>query len=159
VLPIAERIAASEQAELLLVHVVPVPEITRAGPLDAEGAELERRVIEHNRRVASVYLDRLRARASQAGSRVRALVVGDGPAQTRLERLVREEGVDLVVMSAHGHTGRTDCPCGAVTEYALTHLTTPLLVVRDRSVRRMRRVGPPRSRPLERHVSSDHANL
>jgi len=160
VLPIAARIAASEKAELLLAHIVSVPEITRAGPLDAEGADLERRVIEHNRRVASDYLDRLRARASQEGSRVRVLVIVDGrPARMRLERLIREEGVDLVVMSAHGHTGRTDSPCGSVAEYALTHLTTPLLVVRDRAVRRMRRTGPPRSRPLERHVSSDHAAL
>ncbi len=157
VVPIAVRIAACQKAELLFVHVVPVPEITRTGPLDAEGAELERRVVEHNHRVASAYLDRLRARASQLGSRVRALVLGGGSVRTTLERLIREDRVDLVVMSAHGHTGRTDCPSGSLTEYALTHATTPLLVVRDRALRRVRRGGPSRPRPLERLASPGHA--
>jgi len=62
-------------------------------------------------------------------------------------------------MSAHGLTGRTDCPCGSVTEYALTHATTPLLVVRDRAPHRMRRVDPPGTRPLERLGSSGRAAL
>ena len=159
VIPIAVRIAASQTAELLLVHVVPVPEITRTGPLDTEGVELERRLVEYNHRVASAYLDRIRARVSQAGSRVRALVVGEGSVRTRLERLIREEGVDLVVMSAYGYTCRTDCPCGSLTEYALTHATTPLLVVRDRGLRRVRRVGPSSTRSPERLASSRHATL
>jgi nucleotide-binding universal stress UspA family protein len=159
VVPIAARIAASQKAELLFVHVVPVPEITRTGPLDAEGAELERRVVEYNHRVASAYLDRVRACASQAGSRVRALVLGDGSVRTRLERLIREERMDLVVMSAHGSTCRTDCPSGSLTEYALTHATTPLLVVRDRALRREGRVGPSSPRPLERLASSSHATV
>jgi nucleotide-binding universal stress UspA family protein len=157
VVPMAVRIAASQNAELLLVHVVPVPEITRIGPLDSEGAELKRRLSEHNRRLASVYLDRLRARTSQQTSGVRAIVSGDGNVRTGLERLIREEAVDLVVMSAHGLTGRTDCACGSVTEYALTHAMTPVLVVRDRTPHCARRVDPPRTRPLE-WLGSSHAS-
>jgi nucleotide-binding universal stress UspA family protein len=157
VVPMAVRIAASQNAELLLVHVVSVPEITRIGPLDEEGAELERRWSEHNRKVARVYLDRLRARTSQQKSGVRAIVTSDGTARAGLERLIREEEVDLVVMSAHGLTGRTDCPCGSVTEYALTHATVPLLVVRDRAPHCARRVDPVSTRPLEQLGSSGHA--
>jgi nucleotide-binding universal stress UspA family protein len=141
VVPVALRIAALEAAELLFVHVVPEPEITRVGPLDAEGVELERRVAEHNYRVAIAYLDRLRARVGRDGVRVRSLVVRDGSVRTRLDRLIREERVDLVVMSAHGHAGQTDSPCGSVTEHAVTHATTPLLIVRERS-HRARRAGP-----------------
>jgi len=159
VLPLAVQIAASQSAELLLVHVVADPEITRIGPLDEEGAELERRLSEHSRKIANVYLDRLRAQTNQQTSDVRAIVTSDGNARAGLERLVREEEVDLVVMSAHGLTGRTDCPCGSVTEYALTHATTPLLVVRDRAPHRMRRVDPPGTRPLERLGSSGRAAL
>lgn len=157
VVPVAMRIAASQGAEVLFVHVVPIPEITRTGPLDAAGADLERRVLEHNHRIASAYLDRLRARASQSGSRVRALVVGDGSVRGQLGRLIREERADLVVMSAHGHTGRSDSPYGSVTEHAVTHATTPLLVVRDNGRHRTRRVGPLSPRPAERFASSGHA--
>ena len=159
VIPIAARIAASQKAELILVHMVPVPEITRGGPLDAEGADLERRVVEHNHRVATAYLHRLRARVSRAGSTVRALVVGDGNVRPRLDNLIREERVDLVVMSAHGRTGRTDSPCGSFTEYALTHATTPVLVVRSRARRRIRRAGLSSTQPVERRIPTGHSRV
>lgn len=146
VIPLALRIAAAYDAEVLLLHVVPTPELTRVGPLEAEGVELERSVIERNQRVASDYLDRIRGRVRQAGVRVRTLVVRDRSVHTRLERIIREESVDIVVMSAHGHSGRTDSPCGSVTEHALTHATKPTLIVREDARRRMRRVGSPRGR-------------
>jgi len=159
VVPIAARIAASQKAELIFAYLVPVPEITRGGPLDVEGADLERRVIEHNRRVATAYLHRLRARVSRAGSTVRALVVGDGNVRSRLDNLIREERVDLVVMSAHGHTGRTDSPCGSFTEYALTHATTPVLVVRSRARRRIQRAGRSGTQPMERRIPTGHSRM
>lgn len=144
------QIAASEKAEVLFVHIVPIPEITRVGPLDAEGQSLERRVIEHNRRVASAYLDRLRARVGLAGSQVRTLVAEDGSVRTRLERLIRGERADLVVMSAHGSSGRTDCPCGSVAEHALTHASTPVLIIRDRTRHRSKGLRPAPARCVER---------
>jgi nucleotide-binding universal stress UspA family protein len=149
VIPIALRIAAFEGAELVFVYVVPTPEITTAGFLDAEGAELERRVAEHNERVASSYLDRIRARSRQAGARARVVVITSGSVQSRLASMMRDEAVDLVVMSAHGHSGRKDSPCGAVTQYALTHTSAPLLVVRDGPPRRARRISSPDARLRE----------
>jgi nucleotide-binding universal stress UspA family protein len=127
------RLATTGDAEVVLAHIVSVPELTRIGSLDAEGADLEQRVIAYNHRIASAYLDRLRARADGTGARVRTLVVRSESARTRLERVVREEGTDLVVMSAQGHSGRADCACGSVTEHAVTHVSVPLLVVRDRA--------------------------
>lgn len=159
VVPVAMRIAASEGAEILFAHVVPVPEITQVRPLDAEGAELERRVVEHNQRVAGAYLDRVRARATQIGARVRALVLEDGSVRARLGRLILEEQPDLVVMSAHGHTGRTDSSCGSVTEYAVTHATCPLLIVRDRARARARRVDVSRRQGSESQASRGHKAL
>jgi nucleotide-binding universal stress UspA family protein len=157
VVPLAMRVAAFHKAEVLFVHIVPSPEITQTGPLDAEGADLERRVIDYNHRAASVYLDKVRARASQSGTVVRALVVGHGSVRTKLERTIREERADLVVMSAHGHTGRTDSPCGSVAEYAATHATVPLLILRDAPRRRLRRASPSSSRPRERGLPFDAA--
>jgi nucleotide-binding universal stress UspA family protein len=159
VVPIAVRIAAAQKAELIFAHMVSVPEIIRGGPLDVEGADLKRRVVQHNHRVASAYLHRLRARVSRAGSRVRTLVVGDGATRPKLETLIREERVDLVVMSAHGHTGRTDSPYGSFTEYSLTHATTPVLVVRDRARRRMGRAGLSSTQPGERFTPTGESRV
>lgn len=148
VLPIAMRIAESQDAEVILVHIVPIPEIVRTGLLDAEASELERRVIEHNRRAATVYLDRLRSRISQSGARVRAIVVEEGGIRARLDHVIREQEADLVVMSAHGRAGRTESACGCVTEFALCHATVPILMLRDRKRRPIRRGAVPTNRRL-----------
>jgi nucleotide-binding universal stress UspA family protein len=149
VLPIAMRIAENQDAELILVHVVPTPEVVRAGLLDAEASELEHRVLEHNRRAARVYLDRLRSRISQSGARVRGVVVEEGGVRARLDHVIREQEADLVVMSAHGRAGRTDSACGCVTEFALSHASVPILVLRERKHRPIRHGAVPTNR---RHV-------
>src|SRR5690606_17252549 len=56
VLPLAARLGAAHGAELILAHVVPVPELTEVGPLEAEGLELRERLIRRNERVAQDYL-------------------------------------------------------------------------------------------------------
>ena len=141
VLPIATRVAMAHHAELLVAHVTPAPELTRVGPLTAQDLELEQRVIARNERVAHGYLDQIRARMSEAGVTARVVVSRVGDARTRLARLARREGVDLIVLSAYGRRGPRDTPCGSVTAHLLTHLATPLLVFRERPRRVMKRLS------------------
>ena len=135
VLPLAARVAASAAAELLIAHVVPHPGLTEVGPPDAEDAELQERVTQRNMRVATAYLDRLRARFATSGSPTRMIVVQDGDVRTRLERLVEDEAVDLVVLSSHGQSGRTSVPYGSVTADLVFQSPVPLLIVRPRATR------------------------
>ena len=141
VLPIATRLAMAHDADLLVAHVTPAPELTRVGPLTAQDLELEQRVIARNERVARGYLDQIRARMSEAGVTARVIVSRAGDARTRLARLARREGVDLIVASAYGRRGPRDTPCGSVTSHLLTHVATPLLVVRERPRRVMQRLS------------------
>jgi nucleotide-binding universal stress UspA family protein len=136
-LPVAVEIARDHGAVLILAHVVPTPELVCATPLAAEDLELEQRVIERNQRVAVEYLDRLRTSLAASGLTVRPLVLRDGVA-ARLARTVEQEHVDLVVLSAHGRTGRTDAPCGSVAAYLIDHATTPLLLLREPPRRMLR---------------------
>jgi len=135
VLPLAVRVAASAAAELLVAHVVPNPGLTEVGPLDAEDVDLQERITRRNVRVATAYLDRLRSRFGTNGSPPRMIVLRDGDVRTRLERLVEDEGVDLVVLSSHGHSGRTSVPYGSVAADLVLHSPVPLLVVRPRARR------------------------
>jgi nucleotide-binding universal stress UspA family protein len=135
VLPLAVRVAASAAAELLVAHVVPSPGLTEVGPLDAEDVDLQERITRRNVRVATAYLDRLRARFGTSGSPPRMIVLRDGDVRTRLEHLVDDEGVDLVVLSSHGHSGRTSVPYGSVAADLVLHSPVPLLIVRPRARR------------------------
>lgn len=150
VLPLAIRIAAAHRAELVLVHVVPVPELTQVRPLDAEDVELQARFVRRNERVAHAYLDQIRARLDEHGLSLRAVVLGSGDARSRLVRFVVAEGIDLVVLSAHGRSGRADVPFGSVASHLIAHLAVPLLLVRQRSTAAQPRVVSAPIRPAAR---------
>jgi len=139
VLPLATRLAQAQKAELILGHVVPVPDLTEVGPLSAEDLELRERLVQRNQRVATAYLDRLRAQLVSSGLSPRIVVVRGGEPRRRLARLIEEERVDLVVLSAHGRGGRCDSAFGAVAASLVANAAKPLLVVRPRRARAMRR--------------------
>jgi nucleotide-binding universal stress UspA family protein len=142
VIPLAERIAVSQGAELLLAHVVPVPELIEIGPLDADSLELRERLVRRNERVAGEYLDRLRGQLAGSEVTVRPLVLHGGDARGRLARLIVDERVDLVVLAAHGRSGRSDAPLGSVAAHLVAHAEAPLLIVRQHAAAAMRRVSP-----------------
>jgi nucleotide-binding universal stress UspA family protein len=131
ILPLAVRLAKSQDAELIFAHVVPVPELTEIGPLAAEDLDLREQLVRRNERVALEYLDRIRARMAEGGTRSRSLVMRDGDIRSRLASAVIDETVDLVVLSAQGRSGRADTPIGSVTEYLAAHAAVPLLIVRQ----------------------------
>jgi nucleotide-binding universal stress UspA family protein len=141
VLPIATRLALAHEADLLIAHVTPAPELTKVGPLTAQDLELEQRIVARNERVARSYLDQIRARVSEAGAAARTVISRSGDARTRLARLVRREGVDLIILSAYGRRGPRDTPCGSVAAHLLTHVAAPLLVFRERPRRVMKRLS------------------
>lgn len=139
VLPLAARLASIGDGELVLAHAVPVPELTEIGPLDADDLELRERIVRRNERVANEYLDRLRAQLGESTRKLRAVVVRGGDARGSLVRLVSDLDIDLVVLSAHGQGGRTHLPFGSVAFHLMSHSPAPVLVVRPRPSRALRR--------------------
>lgn len=128
VLPLAVRIAKAHGAELVLAHIVPVPELTETGPLDKEDIDLQELLAARNERVARDYLDRLRMRLAVSGVPTRA-VLKRGDVRGNLSHLIANDA-DLVVLSAHGQAARADVPYGRVTAHLITHIAVPLLIVR-----------------------------
>lgn len=131
VLPLAIRIAEAAQAELVVAYVIPVPELIEYGPLESHDIELCDSIIRRNERVAGEYLTRLCGRIARSGLRIRTIVLRDGDVRSRLPQLSADEKVDLIILSAHGHSGRTDAPYGSVTAHLITHTKVPLLIVRN----------------------------
>uniref|UniRef100_UPI001AEE9AF5 universal stress protein n=1 Tax=Chelativorans xinjiangense TaxID=2681485 RepID=UPI001AEE9AF5 len=129
VLPLAVRLARAAGAELLLAHIIPTPELTETGPLEADDHRLRQLVGERNERVARKYVEQIRSRLAGSGLAARGLVLRNGDVRSALTQLVEDERVDLLVMSAHGHSSRSDVACGSVAGYIITHAHTPLLVV------------------------------
>lgn len=129
VLPLATRLAKAEGAEVLLAHVIPEPELTETGPLEAEDHKLREQLHRRNERVARQYLDRIQDRLTRNGIAARSLIVSDGDVRGSLARIVAEQDVDMLVISSHGRSGRPDVACGSVAAYMLSHAAKPLLIV------------------------------
>jgi nucleotide-binding universal stress UspA family protein len=129
-LPLAIQLARAHNAELLLVHAVPPLELIEVGPPSSEDLDLRQRVRHRNEQVARAYLERVRARAADAGQPVRCVLVGDGDVRRHLADVIQQEHVDLVVLSAHGR-GAADGPYGSVAAYLVARRIVPVLVRQD----------------------------
>jgi len=140
--PLAVRLARAQQGEVVLVHVVPIPELTEVGPPEAEALELRDLLVRRNERVAQEYLDRIRGQVAGQGIAVRSLVLRGGDVRRRLARSIVDEAADLVVLSSHGRSGHTDVPHGSIAAYQIAHPTTPLLIVRHQPAESQRHTVP-----------------
>jgi len=130
VLPTAARIAKAHGAEILLTHVVPEPcasAMLRAN----DDLEAARDLATRMESTATRYLENLRDQLGREGQLVRAIVLRRADTRQSLLDVARKEGVDLVVLSAHGNTCNPALTFGSVTAHLLAHLSLPLLVLQD----------------------------
>lgn len=129
-LPIAARLAAVHNAELLLIHALAPPLLVQSHTLTpAETVALDL-LSEHNRLGAEQYLEQMMAQVKSKASP--HLLTGANPADALLE-FVHQNEVDLVVMSAHGYSGETTRPYGSVVSSFITYGRTSLLIIQDLS--------------------------
>jgi len=135
-LPVAATLAASHEAQLLLAHVIRRPQMPRRVPLTQEETELAERLVEYNRKAAARYFEELQHRMSwQVESR---LVVSEYVSAT-LHELVAQQGIDLILLSAHGYSGESQWPFGSVALNLVWHGTASILLVQDLSRGQMER--------------------
>ena len=125
----AIEMAKANQAELLLVHVL-VPYVPMAG----EGY-LSPKVYEEieatSRAHAQKALDALRAKAKQAGVRVRTLLM-EGTPHEQIIRAARSKRADLIVIGTHGRTGLAKLFLGSVAGRVVSTAACPVLTVRGK---------------------------
>ena len=130
VLPPTMVLSRFYDSQLLLVHLVCKPEMPSRTPLTPVEIELVNQITERNHLEASRYLEEIRSRLT-AGVDTR-LHIREGDS-AELHNLVEAENVDLVVLSAHGHSGNPKWPYGSMTLSFIAYGTTPLLIVQDLS--------------------------
>lgn len=128
VLPLASTLAERHGAELILLHVVAKPELIQRMPLTEDEIALVDKVVMRNQRQASDYFAQL---GSRIAVRPETTVLVEEDATGALHQFINEKEADLVVLSAHGHTGRQQWAFGSLVTSFLTHGTTSLLIMQD----------------------------
>ncbi|HRW04984.1 MAG TPA: universal stress protein [Caldilineaceae bacterium] len=128
VLPMATALAHAHEAELLLVHIIAKPESIGRVPVGAGDTRLLDQMIERKRAQAIQHFTSLQSRLPvvwQLRIDARANVAAT------LHNIVEKEKADLVILSAHGHSGRHEWSYGSIASSFLTYGTTPLLILQD----------------------------
>lgn len=125
----ADELARHFDAELIAVHVthpIPVP-VASDSVLLAHSFDIDehRRVMEAH---AIKYLDAAIESACAHADAVRRVLRHGNPAD-EIVALAVEAGVDLIVISTHGHTGLHRMLLGSVTERVVRTAPCPVLTV------------------------------
>jgi nucleotide-binding universal stress UspA family protein len=113
-------------SRLILAHVMPVHYFVGSefGPVDVPVPEPE------IRKNAERALERL-CREEIGDAVPVAIRVSRGQPVHELVALARDEAVDLILLSTHGHTGLKHVLLGSVTENVVRYAPCPVLVVRE----------------------------
>jgi nucleotide-binding universal stress UspA family protein len=131
VLPMVTLLAHSYQSRIHIVHVVKTPEMARQMPLAHEDVELSERIVTRNKEEAIRYLDQVRLHSPLDGIDIQThLLISDNAAAT-LHELADKEGIDMVVLSAHGYSGYNQWPYGSMVNNFVLYSKVPLLIVQD----------------------------
>lgn len=136
ILPIAARIAAAHDAEVVLVHVVPQPCLAASLFPSMDDGEMAERLAADNELGASSYLARLKGRLRAGGVRANGHIVRGTDVGRTLMDYADSVGVDLVVLSAHGQGASPSRTYGSVSERLVSLSDVPLLIIQDLSHRR-----------------------
>jgi nucleotide-binding universal stress UspA family protein len=130
-LHLASTLARSNGAQLVIAHVVPVPQLVQRQPGSAKEARLVEKLVRLNREASEGYLEEMASKIAAPDLEVRiSLVVESRVAQTIDELAVREKA-GLVVVSAHGASGGSPWPYGSVAGSLIAYGKTPLLIFQD----------------------------
>jgi len=127
----AFRMAADHGAAVVLCHVVemivaPNPLYAHYYPTDLLDPEIRARA---EKDAHQALLDRVPKDAPLSNVTHTTLIVHGTPAD-EIVRVAEEQGIDLIVIATHGHTGLKHLFLGSVAERVIRHVHCPVLVVR-----------------------------
>ena len=132
VLPVANRLMAQQGTKLILAHVTSRPFIFNRLLPTTEEREMVVQLARHNNARAREYFEELAARlVPEMGSGVETLLPVSDNVALALQNMVADKAVDLVLLSAHGHSAQGQWTFGNVVTNFVFHGSVPLLVVQD----------------------------
>jgi nucleotide-binding universal stress UspA family protein len=131
ILPFAAALARAHEAELILAHVVPEPELPRRLLPSSEDVALARRLTERNQLESESYLRNVSNDLSAQGIRVRTHAVVSARRPHTILELAEREDVDLIVACAHGATGNANDRYGSTAAHLIQWSNRPIVVLQD----------------------------
>lgn len=117
ILPYARSLARQFDSTLFLAHVIST-EVLGVDPFQIEAAETNARRL----------MDDMEATGMLEGVRHQRLLE-EGETWSMLSKMIRENGIDLIVVGTHGRTGLKKFMMGSVAEEIFRHAPCPVLTI------------------------------
>ena len=129
----------SQLAECVLPHIVAIArsfdaEITLLRMLEKNQASAPAQLFDLlnwqiNKTKAAVYLEKTNARFQELGLRTRTIVL-EGLVAEGITEYAQNQGMKLIILSSHGHSGLTQWGISSITQKIILSAPTSVLIVR-----------------------------
>jgi nucleotide-binding universal stress UspA family protein len=135
ILPVVREQAAAKESRVVLVRVVNLPGSVTLGVPGFPSVPLHTAAMpEHLKKeydLAVAYLKKTEESLRQQGINADSQTLMGLPGPSIIN-YVRENGVDLIAMVTHGHTGIRNVLLGSVAEHIVKESGLPILMIRPR---------------------------
>jgi len=121
----ATILAKALEAELIVLHILPMDELFRA----QSAAEIGSQIQDASRRIEALLTKEIR----EAITTDTVVIHGNTPAE-EIIREAQERKIDMIVMGTHGRTGLKHLLMGSVAEAVVRTAPCPVTCVRDDGV-------------------------
>jgi nucleotide-binding universal stress UspA family protein len=131
-LAVAARVARASDGTIVLLRVIGVPTTYTPyiyGPDMAQSPSIAQELLDTEQENAEKYLAGIARLDILAGIKVEPTVI-PGTAGMAILNTVKEENVELIVMSSHGETGFKRLALGSVAQHVSRHSPVPVLVLK-----------------------------
>ncbi len=119
---------AGDKSTLFLAAVIRPLELPIPEPFPIEISQLTEMLLRLSHQAVDRYLYEMKERLPVNCD---TCVVESASVPSAIQELAEQEDIDLVVLCAHGYSGKTTWPYGTVTRNYIEHGTKPLLVIQD----------------------------
>lgn len=147
-IPLAARIAKTSRASLLLLQAVnPLADF---GLYSASAMLYLQKAQEKSLVDATAYLSELAHMLEGDGIKARIAVFSGQPAPLILD-VAEAQGIDLIVLCSHGHTGFQRWMLGSTSQKVLRYSSSPVLLLREQNLK----LPPKTAQPFRATVALD----
>jgi nucleotide-binding universal stress UspA family protein len=120
--------AAGAKSTLFLAAVIRPPELPIPEPFPTEISQLTEKLLRLSHQAVDRYLYEMKERLPVNCD---TCVVESASVPSAIQEVAEQEDIDLVILCAHGYSGKTTWPYGTVTRNYIEQGTKPLLIIQD----------------------------
>jgi nucleotide-binding universal stress UspA family protein len=131
ILPLAKSICEAQNSKAFMTHIIEEPNLPKQTPISDEINALIDQLREINFNEAKDYLEQIKDQFKPEN--VETIIESSKKPSIAMHNIIDREQIDLVLLSAHGHSGESRWPYGKIALNFIIYGTTPLIIMQDLS--------------------------